>query len=307
MIASTVELTAVDARGKLNLKISRVTFDAGNGSILAIVGAPRDGTSLLFDVIDGTALPKAGSVRAPERARIARVTLDAPLPDMLRVDEVCALSAALRGGKAGDALAPLYLESLAKRSVRSLSTDERRAVTLAVALASATADVLLVEEPLAMLAPLATRVVADALREKAKAACVIVTTSSPRDATRVGDRIAVLVDGVLTPIEESNTVSNEAGSLRVVVAASQGKTGAAALIGALGREDAVGRVESTAFAAGAATALTVHGDDLGALAKAVTRAIAEAKIDVDLVEPSIMPLDLIRAQIAAHAAAGART
>ncbi|MBX3233013.1 MAG: ATP-binding cassette domain-containing protein [Labilithrix sp.] len=332
--APTLALAGVSASGKLGLKIDRVSLEAEKGSVLAIVGAPRDGTGLLLDVIDGTARPKTGSVHAPARVRVARVTLDAPLPDALRVDEVCALSSALRGGasapagsrasagganasaggasasagssvsagaSASEVLGALHLESLAKRSVRSLSVDERRAVTLALALA-APVELLLVEEPLALLAPLATRVVVERLRERAKTACVVVATASPRDATRVGDRIAVLADGVLTPIEESNTVSRDAGSLRVVVAAAQGKSGAASLIGALGREDAVVRVDSAAFAAGEATVLHVHGDDLGALAKAVTRAIAAAKVDVDLVEPSIMPLDAIRAQIAAHAA-----
>ena len=169
-------------------------------------------------------------------------------------------------------------------------------MTLAIALASS-AELILIEEPLALLAPVAPRVVVDAIRERAKTTCVVATTSSPRDATRVGDRLCVLLDGVLTPIEESNAVSRDSGSLSVVVAASQGKEGAATLIGALGQDPAVSRVESAAFAAGRGTALLVHGPDLAALAKALTRAIATAKVDVDVVEPSIMPLDAIRAAI----------
>lgn len=297
--APSVSLVEVTARGVLGTKLERLSLEAGPG-VLAIVGRPADGTTLLFDVIDGTRAPKLGTVRAP--ASVARVTMDAPLPDALTVREVCALAAELRGEPPSDVLTPLDLASLGRRTTASLSVDERRAVTLAIALASK-AELVLVEEPLAFLG-VATRVAADAIRHRAKTSCVIAITASPRDATRVGDRIAVLMNGALTPIEESNTVSNDAGSLVVVVSASQGREGAAALISALGRDPAVSSVEMGAFAAGRATSLSVHGDDLGALAKAVTRAIAAAKVDIDLVEPSILPLDAIRAQIASLAQAG---
>lgn len=289
----TVALHDVMARGVLGTKIERISLEAGKG-VTAIVGRPTDGTTLLFDVLDGTVTPKRGTVAVP--STMARVTMDAPLPDAMTVGEVCALASDLRGEAPVDALTPLDLASLSKRPTTSLSVDERRAVTLAIALASK-AELILIEEPLALLG-VATRVATDAIRERAKTACVLVITSSPRDATRVGDRIAVLADGLLTPIEESNTVSSDAGSLVVVVSASQGREGAASLISALGREEAVSSVDMGAFAAGRATSLSVHGNDLGALAKAVTRAIAHSKVNIDLIEPSILPLDAIRAQIA---------
>lgn len=299
-MSSSVSLANVMARGVLGVKIERITFEAGPG-VLAIVGRPTDGTTLLLDVLDGTISPKQGTMRVPPT--IARVTMDAPLPDAMSVREVSALAAELRGEAPTDALGPLGLESLGPRATTSLSVDERRAVALALALASK-AELVLVEEPLAFLG-VATRVATDAIRERAKTACVIVTTSSPRDATRVGDGIAVLADGLLTPIEESNTVSREAGSLVVVVSAAAGRDGAARLIAALGREEAVSSVDMGAFATGRATSLSVHGSDLGALAQAVTRAIAGAKVDVDLIEPSILSLEAIRAQIAMFAAASA--
>lgn len=296
---SAVSLANVTARGVLGAKIERLSLETDAG-VLAIVGRPTDGTTLLFDVLDGTIAPKLGAVRAP--ATVARVTMDAPLPDALTVSEVCALSADLRGETPLDALGPLDLVSLARRSTTSLSLDERRAVSLAIALASK-AELVLIEEPLALLG-IATRVATDAIRRRAKTSCVIVATASPRDATRVGDRIAVLTDGLLTPIEESNTVSSDAGSLVVVVSAAGGREAAATLISALGLDPAVSSVEMGAFAAGRATSLSVHGNDLGALAKAVTRAIAASRVDIDLIEPSILPLDAIRAQISAMMAQG---
>lgn len=289
----SISLANVMARGVLGTKIDRISLEAGKG-VTAIVGRPADGTTLLFDVLDGTVAPKLGTVTAP--ASVARVTMDAPLPDAMTVAEVCALASDLRGEAPSDVLAPLDLASLAKRSTMSLAVDERRAVALAIALGSK-AELILIEEPLAFLG-VATRVATDAIRTRAQTSCVLIITSSPRDATRVGDRIAVLVDGLLTPIEESNTVSSDAGSLVIVVSASQGREGAATLISALGRDPAVSSVEMGAFASGRATSLSVHGNDLGELAKAVTRAIARSKVNIDLIEPSILPLDAIRAQIA---------
>ena len=71
---------------------------------------------------------------------------------------------------------------------------------------------------------------------------------------------------------------------------------AAGLVGALSADEAVASVDTAGFrSAGGAVALVVHGRDLSLLAKAVTRAIAETRVDVDLVQPSSLALDAIRA------------
>ena len=121
----SVSLANVMARGVLGTKIEGISLEAGNG-VTAIVGRPVDGTTLLFDVLDGTVTPKLGAVRAP--ASVARVTMDAALPDAMTVGEVCALGADLRGEPRSDVLAPLDLASLANRSTTSLSVEERRSV-----------------------------------------------------------------------------------------------------------------------------------------------------------------------------------
>src|SRR5690606_8550601 len=158
-------------------------------------GAPRDGTSLLFDVIEGRVAPQVGRVAvlgvAPgqARSRVARVSMDAPLPDALRVEEICDVAADRRGEPrrpAVERLGVLGAAGLAKRRASTLSLEERRTVALAIALTSR-ADVLLVEEPLAARDPVASGFVIDALRARAANACVLVTTASARDATRAGD------------------------------------------------------------------------------------------------------------------------
>ena len=204
-----IDLVAVSARGRAErghprVVLTKVSLEQRAG-VLGIVGAPKDGTSLLLDMIDGTAPPSSGRVvvlgGSPDaaRPRLARVSLEAPLPDALRVDEVCDLAADLRGEprrSSGETLGALGVGALARRRVRSLALEERRAVALAIALGSTKAEVLLIEEPLALLDPVAPRMVVDALRARAASACVIVTTASPRDATRLADRLGVLTSGV---------------------------------------------------------------------------------------------------------------
>ncbi len=314
-----IEVVGVSARGRAErgrprVVLTKVSLEQRAG-VLGIVGAPKDGTSLLLDLIDGTAPPASGRVvvlgGSPDaaRARLARVSLEAPLPDALRVHEVCDLAADLRGEprrSAAEILDTLGIGALARRRVRSLALEERRAVALAIAASSTKAEVLLIEEPLALLDPVAPRLVVDALRARAASACVLVTTASPRDATRLADRLGVLTSGIysqLPPELAHMSLGPDGGaSIRVVVAPAHGKGGAAALAGILGGDDAVARVETATYAAPSeAVSVVVSGRDLARLSQAVTRAIATARIDVELVEPSTLSLDAIRAALAARA------
>lgn len=318
MSAAAVELVSVVARGpaergRVRASLASVSLQARAG-VLAIVGARNDGTSLLFDVIEGKVRPSAGRVLvlgvAPDqaRARVARVSMDAPLPDAVRVEEICAIAADLRGEPrrpAAERLDVLGAGALAKRRASTLSVDERRTVAFAIALTSR-ADVLLVEEPLAAVDPVAPGLIIEALRARAANACVLVTTASPRDATRVGDRLGLLTAGAFMPIAPGHAhvgVGDDLASIRVLVAPAHGKAGAASLVTALGEHEAVLRVESSsAPTASGAGVVTAFGRDLALLASAVTRAIASARVDVELVEPSTLPLDAIRAAMAARAA-----
>jgi ABC-2 type transport system ATP-binding protein len=313
-----IELANVSAhgpaeRGRARSILTNVSLEQPSG-LLAIIGTLLDGTSLVLDVVDGTVKPKAGRVvvlgGSPDaaRARVARVALDAPLPEALRVDEVCDLSSDLRGEArqpAAERLAVLGIGSLARRNVRSLVLEERRAVALALALTSR-AEVLLVDEPLVAIDPVAPRLVVDALRARAAASSVIVTTASARDATRLGDRLGVMTSGVYTalPPELAHTSlgPERSVSMRVVVCPSHGKAGAASLVGALSAADAVTRVDTSTYAApSGAVGVVVSGRDLTLLARAITHAIATTSVEIELVEPSTLSLDAIRAALAARA------
>jgi ABC-2 type transport system ATP-binding protein len=143
-------------------RLENVTLTWETG-VLVILGTPADGTTALLEVLAGIVPIRGGRVKiggvAPTEARasVAYVPLDAALPDALRVDEVCDLAGQIRGEPAttvGSRLAPLGIEKLAGRRVRSLSHGEARAVAVALALTSK-APILLIDEPLSGLDPAA--------------------------------------------------------------------------------------------------------------------------------------------------------
>lgn len=289
------------------LRAASFTWERG---VLAIVGTPHDGTTALLSALAGRSRATTGRVTVDGHApaeiakAIAWVPLDAALPDALRVDEACKLACRLRGAAPVPAeaqLAPLGSSALASRRVGSLSPAESRAVLLAIALASS-ARVLLVEEPLAGLEPAAPARVVEALRARAAAGtAVVVTTASVRDATRLADQLGVLTQGVFAHLPPALAHVGPGGArLRVIVSA-----GAPALVAALSAEAAVVSVETVAFAAAptapprGAAAVVVSGPELLALARAVSSAVHRSGTSVDAIESQVMPLDAIRAALAA--------
>jgi len=304
-----IVLTNVHARPLRALSLSWTR------GVFAVIGAPLDGTSALLSVIAGATSPKRGTAtidgRAADRMRtsVAHVPLEAPLPEALRVDEVCDLAIELRGDPkktAAERLALLGLEALAKRKVKTLSPGEARAVAIAIAATSA-AKVIAIEEPLAWLEPTAPSRVVEVLRARAASGTpIVVTTSSVRDATRIADELAVLTQGVLTPLPPALAHVGPAGArLRVIVPSpSEGAPAPAALVGALAAEAAIASVETHVFAtptpdAKPASAIVVSGKELVALASAVNRAIAQTGVVVEAIESAVLPLDAIRAALVA--------
>jgi ABC-type multidrug transport system ATPase subunit len=305
---SSVSARGVAQRGRMRATLTNVSFEHRSG-VLGIIGAPKDGTTLLMEVLSGSVRANSGRISiagtTPEaaRARVARVSFDAPLPEALRVEEVCDLASDVRAEPrrpASERLGILGLGLLARRRVASLSVEERRAVTLAIALTSTKSDVLLIEEPLVLLDAVAPRLVADALRARAASACVLVTSASARDVLLVADRFGVLTSGAFTEAPAESELAlllggAGAASMRIHVAPAQGRAGAAALAGLLGADNAVTRVETTSTAG-----VIASGPDPIRLARAVTHALAAAKVEVELVEPNALSLEAIRAALAAR-------
>lgn len=284
----------VAERGRPAAILRNVGFVWGSG-VLAIMGTPYDGVSTLLGVLAGMITPRAGRASiegrtpAEERARIAYVPLDAAVPEALRVEELCDLAANIRKETpmpAAQRLSALGLEGLASRSCRTLTSSEARSVLLALALTSPS-PVVLVEEPLSGLEPAAASRALEAIRARATAgASIIVTTASVRDATRLGDRLAIMTAGVLGPVHAAQPhVVGDVARIRLLLPADARP---AALVAALADEADVGSVET------AARALVVAGKDLVAIASAITRAVAATGVDVEAIEPQVTSLDLLR-------------
>ena len=308
-----IALDKVSARGakvwfKTPSLIHDVTFTWERG-VLAILGAPADGTTVLLETLAGILPVRAGNAvvdgvtPGAARSRVAWVSATTSLPDALRVEELCTLEAELRGQEVttpASRLGVLGLESLAKRRVRSLAPGEARSVALALALTSK-APVVLVDEPLAGLEAMAPGRVIEALRACGKNAAVVVTTSSVRDATRVADQLGILVRGAFKHLSASLAHAGAGvARLRVVIAAEDEEE-VAPFVEALRRDAAVAATEAASYRGTrvlhAAMAVVVAGPDLLALARAVANAATATHANVLTIESAVLPLDAIRAAV----------
>ena len=280
-----ISLDRVAAR-RAPMTLSDVSAQWGPG-VHSIVGAPSDGTSLLLGLLSGTDAPRSGAIRVLDGAptdraiarQIGRILLDTPLAEPLRVDETLSLAAKIRGDAPTDArerLAALGVEALAGRTARSLSPDEARAACAAEALTSPSVRAVLFMEPLVSMDPRAARRVGEALRSAARAGkCVLVATSSLRDAGELADDHVLLRNGRVVfrsaSIEELYGLSARGAYLRVF---TRNDDGARALAADLARLSEVTSLDRSG------TSVTLGGESLKALADAVGRAAVAADVEV---------------------------
>jgi tungstate transport system ATP-binding protein len=183
------------------------------GETLAIVGPNGAGKSTLLLLLAGLIRPDRGTLELRGRpvppggdlAHRRRVGLVLPAPLLLSTSVAGNVMTGLRfrGTPAAEAraradgwLGRLGIAHLADRPASQLSSGEAQRASLARALVLEP-DLLLLDEPFASLDP-ATRaaLVNDfaALRPAASGACVLVTHDLD-EALRLGDRLAVLLDG----------------------------------------------------------------------------------------------------------------
>lgn len=275
--------------------------DWGPG-VHAILSAVPDGGRTLLALAAGALRARRGTVRvldgsptdAPVRKQIAHVGAEVALPDRLRVDEVLALAAALRGEPGGDAatrLAPWGLERLARRPVASLARAEARGVAIAEAFTSSRVRVVLLEEPFGALDADASERVSGAIRAKAKGGGVVLfSTGSLRDACAFGGDVAVVGrSGSLQPLVPGDTLdgapgardgaTSEAACVRLALVASS-PSDAENLAAHLVHEPDVAGIAYRAALPAQTVVLHVEGRDVVALANAVARAATASRVDV---------------------------
>jgi ABC-type multidrug transport system ATPase subunit len=270
----------------------------------ALVGRQEDGAALLLACMAGEVRLKGGeltvlggSPRDPKvRARVGFVPLGLVLPDVLRVDETLTLARHIRGEDAADksvalALAALGIETLARRRVHTLDPSEVRAVALAEVLASKAVSVVLIEEPFAtMAAPAAAALPRVLAAQSGK--CIVVSTASANDASRVASDFALFDRGRLLRIvpEAPLRETHEVPRMHVLC------QDARALAAALAKKPEVAELELLG------DGVVVSGKDLALLAAAVNAAIVDTGVEVQRIEPEPASLEALRADALAELA-----
>ena len=200
------------------------SLDLAAGTFVTIVGSNGAGKSTLTNVIAGSVMPSAGTVRIhgkdvtrlPDYRRsrwVARVFADplaGTVPDMTIEDN---LSLAMARGRRRtlhaansrrkrastmEALSVLglELEHRLDENVGRLSSGQRQSLTLAMACAT-TPDILILDEHLSALDPITRERLTDlTVRVARTAGCVtVMVTHSMEDAVRLGDQLLVMHEG----------------------------------------------------------------------------------------------------------------
>jgi ABC-2 type transport system ATP-binding protein len=283
------------------LALASVSLAWGPG-VHAVVGGSADGGLLLLALVAAACRPRSGRLRvldgrptdAAVRARVAFIPLQPPLPEAMRVREVLAIAAAIRGEPPRDAaerLRELGVEALASRAVETLSPGEARAVALTEAATSTRVRILLIEEPLVALDPRTATCLPEVLRARARDGwAVVIATASVRDAEELADDHVLMRDGAVVgqaaSLDALARLSPQGVRLRILA------SDARALAIALAREqgvDAVARRGETVVA---------RGRDAVELAQAAGRAIAACGVDVTEMRIQPPSLDEARAAVA---------
>jgi ABC-type sugar transport system ATPase subunit len=199
--------------------LDRVSIEVGDGTTLAVVGPSGAGKTTLLRVIAGLLRAHDGDVRLngesllekpPQERRIALVAQDDALFANMSVREN--LRFALRRRERSEArvratAAALHVEPHLDRRPRQLSGGERQRASIARALLSDPAALLL-DEPLAHLDPSLRRSVRDeviGVRQRF-AGPILYVTHDHVEALSVGDRLAVLIGGGIEDAGEPQRV-----------------------------------------------------------------------------------------------------
>ncbi len=223
----------LEVRGLVARRGSRVVLEVPElavrrGELLAVIGPNGAGKSTLAGVLALLEKPERGELRGDgrpvswrdglaTRRRLAMVFQE-PLLFDTSVFENVAAGLRLRGVRGAELrarvdawLARLRIGHLARRSARALSGGEARRASLARALVLEP-ELLLLDEPFAALDP-PTRedLIADLaplLRERGTT--TILVTHDHEEAFRLGDRVAVLLDGRIAQIDTSERLLQQA-------------------------------------------------------------------------------------------------
>jgi ABC transport system ATP-binding/permease protein len=199
-VQAAIEARAVTHRTRAGkVTVRDISLTVGQGELVAIIGGGGSGKTTLLDALSGLRPPTSGTVVRSEPGQVGYVPQEDSNPPVLPLARALRYAAVLRGVRApgtavADALALVGLASEAGRPVGALNPGGRKRAAIAAELLAAPAQLFL-DEPATALDPAqATEVLRLLRRLSSTGMTVLLTTSSPLDATRC-DKVAVLATG----------------------------------------------------------------------------------------------------------------
>jgi ABC-2 type transport system ATP-binding protein len=204
-----LEIDGISKRYGRTVAVENLTFEIHAGELFGFVGRNGAGKTTTMRIVLGVLAPDAGVVRwlgAPltfdARRRIGYMPEERGLYPKMRVAEQLAYLGELHGmtdaAAREAALGWLDRFGLADRrgaEVQALSLGNQQRVQLAAALVF-DPDVLVLDEPFAGLDPVAVDVMADVLRERAKAGVPVIFSSHELDLVEhLCDRVGIIDHG----------------------------------------------------------------------------------------------------------------
>ncbi|WP_030693658.1 ABC transporter ATP-binding protein, partial [Streptomyces globisporus] len=175
------------------------TFALPAGRVAAVVGPNGAGKSTLLGLAAGLLRPTEGRITAPARDRLAYVAQDKPLYGQLTVAETLRLGRELNPDRWDPAVAESIVAAgplAANARVRSLSGGQRTRLALALALGKRP-ELLLLDEPMADLDPLARRELMGALLADAaeRGTTVVMSSHILTELEGACDHLLLVQDG----------------------------------------------------------------------------------------------------------------
>jgi ABC-type multidrug transport system ATPase subunit len=200
IVQAAIEARAVTHRTRAGEVTMRdVSLTVCQGELVAIIGGSGSGKATLLDALSGLRPPTSGTVLRNGTRQIGYVPMEDSNPPLLPLARSLRYTAALRGVRGpdnavADALGLVGLTNEASLPGGVLNPGDRKRAGIAAELLPGPAEIFL-DEPATGLDPAQATEVLRLLRRLSRTGItVLLTTSSPLDATRC-DKVAILATG----------------------------------------------------------------------------------------------------------------
>lgn len=210
-----LEMSSVFKRYGSKSALEDVTFKAGAGRIIGLLGSNGSGKTTLMKIASGLVLPTSGSVRiCGEEAGTKSKAMTAFMPDKpltepwMRVRDAVSFVGDFYSdfdhAKAKEMLSFMGLQGKDKVNTLSKGMNERLQLTLTL---SRNARLYLLDEPIGGVDPVAREKILDAILDYySENSCLIISTHLVTDIERIFDEVIFIKDGRLVMHEEVDQI-----------------------------------------------------------------------------------------------------